>query len=141
MNPRLESAKLRARITRVLATGSSTLILLFVAGCGRSGDASGEAGAQSPGEAASLLENVFSTETPDARKQAASASEALRGSDYERAVFALQIIRSSQNITLEQGLAIHHSEIALQNRIVRAVEAGDEKAKRAYELLKALNHK
>jgi hypothetical protein len=49
---------------------------------------------------------------------------------------SLQVIRSGDNITLDQGIAIHHSMVALEARLVNAMAAGDENARRAYQLLR-----
>ena len=64
----------------------------------------------------------------------------MRAGDYEKAVVALQVIRSGSgtNVTFEQGLAVHYSVVAMERKLINAVEAGDENAKRAYKVLKEL---
>jgi hypothetical protein len=51
-------------------------------------------------------------------------------------VVALDVARSSPTLTLEQGLAVHNSLVALEAHLVNAAAAGDEQARRAHELLK-----
>jgi len=115
--------------------------MLLLNGCGRSRDASGEVAPRDPREAASRLQRVFENAAPEVHQNAGIAGEAMRKGDYERAVLALQVIRSGTNITLEQGLAIHYSVVAMEGKIINAMEAGDEKARGAYELLKELKRK
>ena len=111
-------------------------LILVVGGCSKSDGDSGKIIATNPKEAASQLERAFANSNPDAKKNADVASEALRKGDYERAVVSLQAIRSGGNITLEQGVAIHSSVVALESKLITAMESGDENAKKAYELLK-----
>ena len=114
------------------------LAILLLGGCRKSSDDLSEAIPRSPTEAASQLQKVFETAAPDVRQTVSVVSEAMQKDDYEKAVVSLQIIRSGKNITLEQGLAIHNSELAMQRKILSRVEAGDENAKRAYKILKEL---
>ena len=111
-------------------------VLLLLDGCRKSGDDLSEAVPRSPTEAASQLQKVFETATPDIKQTVSIVSEAMQKEDYEKAVVSLQIIRSGKGITLEQGLAIHNSELAMRRRILSRVEAGDENAKRAYQILR-----
>ncbi len=62
----------------------------------------------------------------------------MRKGDYEKAIVALQVMRNAKDITLEQGLAIHNSAVAMEVRLINAMDAGDPNAKRAYQLLKEL---
>lgn len=92
---------------------------------------------ENPEQAAAQLQQVFEGTPQELKQTVNAASEAMRTGNYEAAVVSLQTIRSREGITLEQGLAIHHSAVAMEAQLVRAVESGDEKAKRAYQLLKA----
>jgi hypothetical protein len=112
--------------------------VLWLAGCSKSRDDRSEAIPRSPSEAASQLQKVFETAPPETKQTVNAVTEAMRKDDYEKAVASLQIIRSGKNITLDQGLAIHNSELAMRRKILSGVEAGDENAKRAYQLLKEL---
>jgi len=111
-------------------------LILVLGGCSNSDGDSGKITTTTPKEAASQLERVFANSNPDAKKNADIVSEALRKGDYEKAVVSLQAIRSGSNITLEQGVAIHGSVVALEGKLITAMESGDENAKKAYELLK-----
>ena len=114
----------------------SVVLILVLGGCSKSDGDSGKITTTTPKEAASQLERAFANSNPDAKKNADIVSEALRKGDYEKAVVSLQAIRSGSNITLEQGVAIHGSVVALESKLVTAMESGDENAKKAYELLK-----
>ncbi len=121
-----------------LASVLGALAILLLDGCRKSGDDLSEAVPRSPNEAASQLQKVFQTAAPDIKQTVSLVTEAMQKDDYEKAIVSLQIIRSGRNITLEQGLAIHNSELAMRRKILSGVEAGDENAKRAYRLLKDL---
>lgn len=114
-------------------------VIALLTGCGKSQeDSVGGALPRNPKEAASQIEQAF-TQAPAEIKQAAGvASTALRGGDYEKAVVSLMTVRSSDKLTLEQGLAVHRSMVAMEGRLIRAIEAGDKNAERAYQLLKQL---
>jgi hypothetical protein len=65
-----------------------------------------------------------------------AASSALREGEYEKAVVALQVSRSSPNLTVDQGMAVHNSMVALEANLIQAAANGDANAQRAYDLLK-----
>jgi hypothetical protein len=89
-----------------------------------------------PKQAAAQLDQVFQSAAGQVKQNADTASDAMRKGDYEAAVVSLQVVRDSGAVTMEQGLAIHTSAVAMETQLIRAIEAGDERAKRAYELLK-----
>ncbi len=103
-------------------------------GCGKSDP--GSASVVSPKEAASQLDEAFATAEPELQQNIRTASEALREGQYEKAVVAIEVTRSTTNLTLEQGMAVHSSMIALEQNLINAAANGDAKAQRAYELLK-----
>ncbi|HPC59282.1 MAG TPA: hypothetical protein PKX23_01370 [Verrucomicrobiota bacterium] len=112
-------------------------LLLGLAGCSKSSDEGVPSGRPpEPKAAASQLQQAFSTAPPEVKQSATTASEALRTADYSRAVQALQAIKARQNLSFEQGMAVHASELALEAKLIAGVEAGDPNAKRAYEALK-----
>ena len=59
-----------------------------------------------------------------------------QAADYERAAMALEAIKAQKNLTVEQSMAVHESEAALEMRLIMAMQNGDPKAKQAYEQLK-----
>lgn len=107
--------------------------LLLGAGCGKSDE---DAGVLTPVQAARSLDEHFAEAPPDVQHTVRMASEALREGNAEKAVVALQTARAQPTLTLDQGLAVHNSLVALEHQLIAAAEAGDENAKRAYELLK-----
>lgn len=97
--------------------------------------------ARTPKEAASQIDQAFVAANAATKQAAAAASEAMRKGDYEKAVVSLQVVRSSPEITVEQGFAIHSSAVAMEARLISAIESGDKNAERAYQLLKAMKKK
>jgi len=118
---------------------STLSVALLLTGCS-GGDADLKV-AETPQQAASQLESAFAAAPPEFQGAAAAASEALRTDNYDRAVESLQTIKASQSVTVDQGLAIHSSMVTLEARLLNAMEAGDENAKRAYQMLKAMKQK
>ncbi|MEW6161020.1 MAG: hypothetical protein AB1813_26625, partial [Verrucomicrobiota bacterium] len=116
----------------VLFAGFAGLACLTGSGC----KDSSEAPPANPEQAATQLQQVFESAPAEMKKNADIASAAMKTGDYEKAVVSLQVIRSGDNITLDQGIAIHHSMVALEARLVNAMAAGDENARRAYQLLR-----
>ena len=123
-------------VTTAVDLGAALLLLL--SGCGKSGTESASIAVRTPKEAASQLERAFEKADPEIKKSVDTASGALRNGEYEKAVVSLQVIRSGEGISLEQGLAIQSSIVTLEGKLISAMEAGDQNAKRAYELLKGL---
>ena len=130
--------KIRARRSHIIATVVGTVALVFLQGCGKPDPATGAAVPRNPQEAASQLQMVFAKASPNVKQTADTASNAMRKGDYEKAVVALQVIRSGTNVTFEQGLAVHNSVVAMERQLINAADAGDENAKRAYKILKEL---
>ena len=130
--------QIRVGCSQVIATVVGTVALVFLQGCGKPDQASGAAVPRNPQEAASQLQTVFAKAAPNIKQTADTASNAMRQGDYEKAVVALQVIRSGTNVTFEQGLAVHNSVVAMERQLINAADAGDENAKRAYRLLKEL---
>lgn len=114
---------------------------LFLAGCSKKEEEpSGQI--STPQQAASQLEQVFDTSADQGLKQNARvASEALRQGDYEKAVLSLQAVKTSEKVTIDQGLAVHGTTVMLEARLIQAIENGDPNAKKAYDLLKAMKRK
>ncbi len=97
--------------------------------------------AATPKEAASQIEQAFQNANPEVRSAADAAAEAMRNGEFEKAVVSLTTVKSAPSVTLDQGLAVHSSTVALEARLVSAMASGDENARRAYELLKAMKGK
>lgn len=89
-----------------------------------------------PKEAATQLQQAFASAPVEVQQTAKAASQALRAADYEAAVKNIQEIKAKPNLSVEQGMAIHSSEQALEARLIAAMEAGDPRAKQAYEQLR-----
>lgn len=102
-------------------------------GCGRSED---DSATLTPSQAAAQLDEAFAAAPAEVQQTVQTAAEALKEGDAEKAVVALEVARSSPTLTLEQGLAVHNSLVALEANLIHAAAAGDAKAQRAYELLK-----
>ena len=113
-------------------------LLLSGSGCHRD-EASGVA--LSPKDAAGQLNRAFAGASSETRQAAEQAADALRRGDFEQAVVSLTVVRAAPQITLDQGLAVHASTVLMESQLVSAAESGDEKARRAYALLKAMKTK
>lgn len=119
------------------AFGFLAAVLLAFTACSKSEkDFTPTATPPKPQEAASQLQQAFTTATPEVQTTAQVASEALRTADYEKAIQTLQTIKARQNLTYDQGIAVYNSERALEAKLIMDMNAGDPNAKRAYELLK-----
>lgn len=112
---------------------------LALSGCGKSDDDA--APPRNTKEAASQLQQAFQPAAPPIKQSADAAAEAMQKGDYEKAVVSLQVARSSPNVSLQQGLAIHNSALAMEAELVKRMDAGDPNARRAYELLKRMKQK
>jgi hypothetical protein len=93
---------------------------------------------KTPAAAAERIEEVFAAEPPVVRDTATAAREAVRVGDYEKAVVALQALKQRPAPNLEQGLAVHGYMVALEAELINASASGDERARRAYELLRKM---
>lgn len=123
----------RNPLTIAAGTGALSLLLLAT-GCGKSDpDLAAQA---SPKAAADQIDAAFSTAETEIRQNMTAASSALREGQYEKAVVALEVTRSATNLTLDQGMAVHNSMVALEANLIQAAANGDANAQRAYELLK-----
>ena len=72
----------------------------------------------------------------EVKNDAIVASQALKSADYEKAILSLEAMKARQNLTFEQGMAVHNSMVSLEAKLIAVMEAGDPNGKRAYELLK-----
>ena len=113
-------------------------MMLAQTGCGKSTSNTDFKIASTPKEAASQLEQAFQSAPAQVKEPATAAATAMRSGEFEKAVVSLQLIRQGEAVTLDQGLAIHSSVVALEARLINAMAAGDPNARRAYELLKQL---
>lgn len=97
--------------------------------------------ASTPAEAAGQIEAAFAAAPEAFRQAAADASAALRSGDLPKAVESLGALRASENVTLNQGLAVHSSLVLLESRLIAESEGGDARAQEAYALLRRLKQK
>lgn len=111
---------------------------LLLAGCGKSEPDPIAVVPRTPKEAATQVEQVFRDAPPPVQEAATQASEAMRRGDYEQAVVSLQAAKQQEAITVQQGMAIHNSMVAMEASLIRAMEAGDPQAKQAYEILRRM---
>ena len=117
------------------------LVLLAIAvfwmfRAGQPSGASSDATPTTPRQSAAQVEQAFQASEPEVKQAATTAADAMRKNDYERAVVSLTVIRQREDLTVEQGLAVYNSTVNLETQLIKAIEAGDQNAKRAYELLR-----
>ena len=123
-------------------TGAAVICMVLIgclalAACKRTSDEP-RIETKNPKVAASHLEQAFSDAPPEIAEHAKAAAQAMQAGEYERAITALENVRGQENLTLEQGMAVHGSVVSMEAKLIQAIQAGDPNAKRAYELLKAL---
>jgi hypothetical protein len=127
--------------SNLYTTKSALAILALSLALGTSSCSKTETGAApppaTPAQAATQLQQVFAAAPPEVKQNATIASEALKTANYEQAIQSLQQITTRKNLTLEQGMAVQQSMVALEQRVLAAAAAGDPAAKRAYELLQS----
>jgi LPS sulfotransferase NodH len=119
-----------------LAFSLSLALALAVVATGCGGSKDDLPAPTTPKEAAKQIDSAFATAEPELQQNMHTASAALREGQYEKAVVALQVTRSTTNLTLEQGLAVHNSLVTLEANLINAAASGDANAQRAYDLLK-----
>jgi hypothetical protein len=129
--------KFKAAIIAVGVCSGLVSLLLIANGCSKAKDPlASSSGPLKPKEAASQLHHAFAEAPPEVKQAATAASEAIQSADYERAVDSIRVIKSKPNLSLDQGLAVHATEVSLEARLISAMATGDPKAKQAYEALK-----
>ena len=115
--------------------GLVAALLIACGGCGKSANSS-SVPVLKPAEAAAELQKAFGSAPEHVKNKAAVASEALRAADYDRAVQSLVTLNARKDLTPQQYVAVHESEVAMVGRLIAAMQAGDLNAKRAYEAYK-----
>ena len=122
--------------------GSVALALCIFAGCGKQAGSDNPVldapPPKTPVQAAKQLEQAFVAAPPQVQTAVTTATEGMRTGDYEKAVAGLEVLKATANQTMEQGMAVHNSSVALEQKLIAGIQAGDPNAKRAYELLKKM---
>ena len=108
-------------------------IALVIGGCNKGGS---DSSVLKPKQAASTLEQAFGKANEEIKNTASLATDALRTADYEKAVVSLGVLRARPDLSVQQQMAVQESEATLTSMLVTAMDAGDAKAKQAYEMLK-----
>jgi len=112
-------------------------VLLAEPGCSQRDN--GRIEAVAPKEAASSLEQAFQSAPPAVQDNVRLVSDAMRRGAYDQAVMSLQAVKEqSENVTVDQGMAMHGAVVSMESQLIQAIQSGDPKAARAYELLRAL---
>ena len=113
------------------------MCLVLSHGCGS--DPEGSMNSANPAEAATQMDDTFANADAGTKKNVTAASEAMKRGQYEKAVASLQNVRSSENLTMQQGMAVQRSVVSMESELISAMEAGDKNAAKAYQLLKQMN--
>src|SRR4051794_8685469 len=116
---RCEIENVRARV-RGQAILLSMALLLSLAACKKSSDNAGLSMPKNPQQAASQLQQVFANANSEVKADASAASDALQTANYQKAVETLHTMQKRQNLSLEQGMAVHNSMVALETRLISA---------------------
>jgi hypothetical protein len=112
----------------------ATITVLLLAACSKSPESS----APSPQQAADRVQEAYASADADLKQAVASLSESMRKENFEQAVVSLTTIRAKPAATPEQQQAIIESSQAIEMNLINRMNAGDENAKRAYQLMKEL---
>jgi hypothetical protein len=120
------------------------LAVVFVA-CSKDNQSGGPGGElitdppKNTSQAADQLETVFAEAPPQVKANAKDAGEALKTRNYEQAVIIVHALQNQNDLTYEQGLATRNAMVSLQQDLIRAMEAGDTNAQKAFERLRELH--
>ncbi len=114
------------------------LTVIAIAGCGARDDT---APVTTTAQAIHQLDRAFTGAPENFRKAATDASNALNTGDLGKAVESLGALRSSEGVSVDQGLAVHNTMVMLESTLLEKAESGDAEARRAYALLKRLKQK
>jgi hypothetical protein len=94
---------------------------------------------QNASQAAEQLETVFAEAPPQVKANAQDAGQALKTKNYEQAVIVVHALQNQNNLTYEQGLASRNALVSLEQDLIRAIEAGDTNAQKAFDRLRDLH--
>ena len=117
---------------RNFAMVSAGAILLCA--CGKTEGAA----VSSPQQAVTRVQEAYSGADATTKQVITSMSDAVNKGDYEQAVVSLTTLRSVPATTPEQQGAVIDSARAIEAKLLRAIEAGDKNAERAYQLMKEM---
>ncbi|MCF7762045.1 MAG: hypothetical protein K9N62_00070 [Verrucomicrobia bacterium] len=128
---------MKLSLPRTFTASLAVASLCFGSGCGS--DPDDALGSVKPAAAAAELDQTFADADARTRKNVDAASEAMKRGEYEKAVVSLQTVRGTENLTLQQGMAVQRSVISMEAELISAMESGDQNARKAYQLLKQVN--
>jgi outer membrane lipopolysaccharide assembly protein LptE/RlpB len=118
----------------VLNSAALVAATALFAACGKSEVANTPA----PKEAVAKMQEAYAGADPATKQVITSMSDAVNKGDYEQAVVSLTTLRSVPATTPEQQGAVIESARAIEANLLRAIEAGDKNAERAYQLMKEM---
>lgn len=95
----------------------------------------------STSQAVHRLDKAFAGAPENFRRAATDASNALNAGELGKAVESLGALRTSEGVTVDQGLAVHNTMVMLEATLLERVEAGDAEARKTYAMLKRLKQK
>lgn len=113
------------------------LVVLSFVGCGDPAEQDYKRSSDTPADAANHLTEAFANSK--ARKQAAIASQSLKNGEYKKAVAAIQLLKTTPGMTLDQGIAIRDFLNNLSRELRERAEDGDSKAKAALHMLREIS--
>jgi hypothetical protein len=87
--------------------------LMCLCGCGKQERLASSVPVPKPSEAASQLLSAFKNAPEEARNGATAVSDALRAADYDKAARTLLTLSGRKDLTPEQYMAVHESEMTL----------------------------
>jgi hypothetical protein len=121
-------------VSSALKNFASCALALGLCACGKNESSS----TPTPQQAVARVQEAYAGADPATKQVIASMSEAVDKGEYDRAVISLTTLRSAPATTPEQQGAVIQSAQAIEAKLLRAIEAGDKNAERAYQLMKEM---
>lgn len=112
-------------------------VVFSFAGCGDQAEHDYRRSSDTPAEAAEHLTEAFANSK--AEKHVAVASQSLKNGEYKKAVVAIQLVKTTPGMTLNQGIAIRDYLKNLSRELSERAKDGDPKAKEALYMLREIS--
>ena len=124
-------------LQKIKISGFGLSVALSFIGCGGQAERDYRHSSDTPAEAADHLSEAFANSK--AKNHVAVASQSLQNGEYKKAVVAIQLVKTTPGMTLDQGIAIRDYLKNLSSELSERAEDGDSKAKDALQMLREMS--